>query len=120
LLYTKFDNNISFLTLVIVRKPFFYFLLTVTLTPGGPNTIPTQVFILACYTPSLITVSHSYVKLLSGNHFSIFRNGDLDLDPRGPKCNTNQGLHISLLYAKFDNNISFLPLVIVRKPFFYF
>jgi hypothetical protein len=48
-------------------------------------------------------------------HFSIFSNGDLDLDPRGSKCNTNQGLN-----TKFDNNISFLNLVIFWKPFFYF
>jgi hypothetical protein len=53
---------------------------------------------------------------LSVNHFSIFSNSDLDLDPRGSKCNTNQSFHIRLLNTKFDYNTSFQTLVIVRKP----
>jgi energy-converting hydrogenase Eha subunit E len=41
----------------------------------------------------------------------MFSNGDLD--PKVSKYNTNLGLHISLLYTKFDYNISFLTLIIV-------
>jgi hypothetical protein len=49
-------------------------------------------------------------------HFSIL--GNSDLHPRESKSNPNLGLHISLHYTKFENNISFLTLVIVRKHFF--
>jgi hypothetical protein len=50
--------------------------------------------------------------------FSILSNDDLD--HRGSKSNPNRSLHISLIYTKIDYNISFLTLVIVQKPFFYF
>jgi hypothetical protein len=42
------------------------------------------------------------------------------LDPRGSNCNTNWGLHISLLYTKFDYNISFLTLVYCLETLFLF
>ena len=60
-------------------------------------------------------ISQSLLKLLSGNHFSIFSNSDLDLDPSDPKNNPNLPFLIRFLYTKFHVDISFLTKVIVRK-----
>ena len=53
-----------------------------------PYMIPTSVFMEANYIPIFIEIDHSKLKLLSRNHFSIIRSGDLDLDPNDPirKC----------------------------------
>ena len=60
-------------------------------------------------------ISQSLLKLLSGNHFSIFSNSDLDLDPSDPKNNPNLPFLIRFLYTKFHVDISFLTKVIVQK-----
>ena len=52
--------------------------------------------------------------------FSIFSNSKLDFDPTDPKSNSKLDLYANLLYANFDNLISFLYPVIEQKPFFYF
>ena len=54
---------------------------------------------------------------LTGKHFSIFRNRDLDTTD--PKCNPNLPILEHYLSAKFHCHISTLHEVIDRNPFFY-
>ena len=52
-----------------------------------------------------MTKSHSKLKLLNGNHFSIYRHSDLDIDLSDPKSNMKQGLVMSMQYMKFHDHI---------------
>lgn len=75
-LYSKLHHNISFLTLVIRQKLFFFFLFLVIVTLN-PLSIPNAVFIEATYAANFITISQSSLKFLSVIFFSIFINSDL-------------------------------------------
>ena len=54
------------------------------------------------------------------NSLFIFSNSDIDLEPRGPKCNTMKGLHKLFLHTKFGNNYVTRNLRYSVQLFIYF
>ena len=86
MLYIKLHDHVSFQTQVIEQKTIFLFLATVTfnLTRVAQKAIPNKVLSRGCYILSYMIISHSKLKLLKGNHLSIFRQSDLDIDPNAP------------------------------------
>jgi hypothetical protein len=95
------------------------------LNPMGSKSNPNQGLDISLLYIKLIKISHclfqlsgNHFSIFINNHFSIFINNDLDFCSGGP--NVIKSLHISLLYTKFDYNISFLTLVILQKPFSFF
>ena len=100
----------------------FLFLVTVTLTLNPQDPKSNLICILWCYiyVPKRDYICKVFHELSSGNHFSIFSNTDLDIEPTRPKVELNLHLVMLHLCTKFFLNIRLLSGVIVRKAFFYF
>ena len=124
-LHTKFQWKWSLLSTVNKRKCFFFFfqflaLVTLTLILVAPYTFSNFVFLQSTYIDLLssVEIGWSYLKLLSGNRFSIFGNSVLDFDPSNPIYYPKLCLYASYLYTKFCWNWSILVQVIEWKPKF--
>ena len=81
-----------------------------------------NVSILGSYILCLVKKMYIYTvnKELSFNCFSILSNSNLELDPKGPKRNTMEGLHKLFLHTKFSFNMSTVTKDIQFQPCFLF
>jgi len=72
------------------------------------------------HAPSLVSIGHSKLMLLSGNLISIFSNSDLDLDHINLGSNPKLRLDVSYPYSKFGVYRPKQTQVIEGKLNFYF